>query len=63
MQDWRDEVDLYPEAMERIMEDLYKYPMSLDHCADIITLMGPLCMKWSPQGAIQKLRDFVEKEG
>lgn len=63
MERWREEVEFDPEAMERIVNIVDHYPMSLRDCARIIEAAALLCQHKTSNGVIMELNRLSEQYG
>lgn len=63
MERWREEVEFDPEAMERIVDVVDHYPMSLRDCTRIIEAAALLCRHKTPNGVIAELNKLTEQYG
>lgn len=63
MERWREEVEFDLEAMERIVNIVDHYPMSLRDCARIIEAAALLCQHKTSNGVIMELNRLTEQYG
>lgn len=63
MERWREEVEFDPEAMERIVNIVDHYPMSLRDCARIVEAAALLCQYKTSNGVIMELNRLTEQYG
>ncbi len=61
MQDWQREFEFDPTSAERIVDTVYKHPLSLQYCAEIVELAGKLSDYMSVQGVIAKLKALLKE--
>lgn len=52
--------ELYPYATDRIEKVVEHYPLSLNHCADLLEIVAPLAGALTADGACSFLRRVVE---
>lgn len=63
MERWREEIEIDPKSMERIVNVIDHYPMSLCDCAKIIEASALLCRHKTPNGVIAELNKLTEQYG
>ena len=55
MIDWRKEFELDPDSAQRIANVIEGNPMSLEHCADILEAVAPLCTSLTTEGFLRRM--------
>lgn len=58
MLDWRKEFEFDSGSAQRIADVIEEYPMSLQHCAEILELAAPLCTLLTESGFVGKLKEI-----